>query len=313
MAAPARPFRLMRSASPSPCSRVLPGHSLGGFRRVDLAARPRPPKRRRRGRLGLVGQMRFDELAPRHRAGPEPGGEPVEKLGKRASALRLVRALELALRRRERLGRKAGEAHEVDAIAGVDGLFVRARQPLGEEPHDRARFVERPGGADADAAHVAVDAIELELDPPRALGLALEQHHKIVGELAQRRLDRLKRLHGRSKPPLGAKSGGGKRGAIEPRSRPLSASSRAIVMGPNRAAIGARGLSAMSPIRLRPARARSATVFSSRPSAASGRSWKSLAKALSLRGSGAIFVGENRASAQAARGLPATPAATVSP
>ena len=83
-------------------------------------------------------------------------------------------------------------------------LFVRARQPLGEEPHDRARFVERPGGADADAAHVAVDAIELKLDPPRALGLALEQHHEIVGELAERRLDRLKRLHGRGEPPLGA-------------------------------------------------------------------------------------------------------------
>ena len=57
----------------------------------------------------------------------------------------------------------------------------------------------------------------------------------------------------------------------------------------------------------------SATVLSSRPSAASGRSWKSLAKALSLKGSGAIFACENRASAQAARGLPATPAAPVIP
>ena len=57
----------------------------------------------------------------------------------------------------------------------------------------------------------------------------------------------------------------------------------------------------------------SATVFSSRPSAASGRSWKSLAKALSLKISGAIFCAENRASAQDARGLPATPAAAVIP
>ncbi len=47
----------------------------------------------------------------------------------------------------------------------------------------------------------------------------------------------------------------------------------------------------------------SATVFSSRPSAASGISWKSLAKAFSLKASGAIFCAEKRASAQAARGL----------
>ena len=104
--------------------------------------------------------MRVDELAPRHRAGPEPRAESVEKIGERMRALGLVRALELGLGRRERLGLKAGEAHEVDAEAGVDGVFVRTRKPLGEEPHDRARFVERPGGADTDAAHRAVDAIE---------------------------------------------------------------------------------------------------------------------------------------------------------
>ena len=56
------------------------------------------------------------------------------------------------------------------------------------------------------------------------------------------------------------KSGTTKRGAIEERSRPFSASSRAIGAGPNRAVIGARGLSAMSPMRLKPARAMSATV-----------------------------------------------------
>ena len=148
--------------------------------------------------------MRIDKLAPRHRAGPEPRGEPIEKLGKRTGALGLVRALELGFRGRKRLGREASEAHEVDAIAGVDGVFVRTRQPLGDEPHDRARFVERPGGADADAAHRAVDAIEAELDPPRALGLPLQQHDEIVGELAQLNLDRLDRLYGRSELPLGA-------------------------------------------------------------------------------------------------------------
>jgi hypothetical protein len=38
-------------------------------------------KRRWRGRLCLFRQMRIDKLAPRHRAGAEPGGKPIEKLG----------------------------------------------------------------------------------------------------------------------------------------------------------------------------------------------------------------------------------------
>ena len=56
----------------------------------------------------------------------------------------------------------------------------------------------------ADAAHRAIDAIEAELDPPRALGLPLQQHDEIVGELAQLNLDRLDRLYGRGELPLGA-------------------------------------------------------------------------------------------------------------
>ncbi len=69
--------------------------------------------------------MRIDKLAPRHRAGPKARAEPIEKLGERTGALGLMRALEFGFRRRKRLGRQAGEAHEVDAIAGVDGVFVR--------------------------------------------------------------------------------------------------------------------------------------------------------------------------------------------
>ena len=113
-------------------------------------------------------------------------------------------ALKLGFGRRKRLSHEAGEAHEVDAIAGVNGVFVGTRQPLSDEPHDRTRFVERPGGADADAAHCAIDAIEAEFDPPRALGLPLQQHDEIVGELAQLNLDRLDGLNGRSELPLGA-------------------------------------------------------------------------------------------------------------
>jgi len=96
------------------------------------------------------------------------------------------------------------------------------------------------GRRDADAAHFAIDAIEAEFDPPCALGLPLQQHDEIVGELAQLNLDCLDGLNGRSELPLGAEIRGLKRGAIDERSRPLSASSRAIGRAPNRAVIGAR-------------------------------------------------------------------------
>jgi hypothetical protein len=114
--------------------------------RYALPARRIVLERRRRGRLSLFGQMRIDKLAPRHRARSEPRGEPIEKLGQRTRAFGLVRALKFGFRGRKRLGREASEAHEIDAIAGVDGVFVRTRQPIGDEPHDRARFIERPGG-----------------------------------------------------------------------------------------------------------------------------------------------------------------------
>ena len=72
-----------------------------------FAARPRFSERRGRGRLGLFGQMRLDKLAPRHRARPEPRAQAVDEIGERAGAIGLVRPVELDLRGRERLGRKA--------------------------------------------------------------------------------------------------------------------------------------------------------------------------------------------------------------
>ena len=80
---------------------------------------------------------------------PRRALEPIEKIGQRTGPLGLVRTLKFSLRGRERLGREARKAHEVDAVAGVDGVFVRTGEPFGDEPHDRARFVERPGSADA--------------------------------------------------------------------------------------------------------------------------------------------------------------------
>jgi hypothetical protein len=108
---------------------VPAGQARGFLAMTTFAAHSHLSKRRGRGRLGLFGQMRIDKLAPRHRAGPEPRGESIEKLGQRTGAFGLVRALKFGFRGRKRLGREASEAHEVDAIAGVDGVFVRTGEP----------------------------------------------------------------------------------------------------------------------------------------------------------------------------------------
>ena len=173
--------------------------------------------------------MRLDEVAPRHRARAEARAEPIDEIGERAGPLGLVRPLDLALRRGERLGRQTRKAHEVDAEARVDRVLLRARELFGEQADERARLVQRPRRADRDAAHGAVDPVERKLDPPRALRLPLEQHDEIVGELAQGELDRLDRLDGRGEPPLGDKVRRGKarrdrdagraRELVEPRDR----------------------------------------------------------------------------------------------
>ena len=205
-------------ASPRPSPRVRASPSVAGAAASACS-----------GRCASI------ELAPRHRARPEPRAQAVDEVGERTRPLGLMRAVELDLRRRERLGRKAREAHEIDAEAGVDRVFLRARQLLGEEPRDGARFVQRPGGADPDAAHVAVDPIEAELDRPCSLGLPLEQHDEIVGEPAQGRLDRLERLNGRGEPPLGAEIGR-RRSAARSRSARGPSSRRAAPSGRRRSA-----------------------------------------------------------------------------
>ena len=72
--------------------------------------------------------MRFDQLAPRHRARAKSRAQAVDEVGERAGALGLVRPLDLALRGRERLGDETGKAHEIDAEAGVDRVLCQARR-----------------------------------------------------------------------------------------------------------------------------------------------------------------------------------------
>ena len=119
--------------------------------------------------------MRIDEFQPRHAAGAEPRAQPVEQIGKIALALAFMGLLELPLRGGERLGDEAGEAHEIDAIAGVDLVFARRIEPFAKQPRDRPGIIERPAGAHANAAHGAVDAEQADFEPPAALGLTIEQ------------------------------------------------------------------------------------------------------------------------------------------
>ena len=109
----------------------------------------------------------------------------------------------------QRLGEETGKAHQVDAEAGVDLLFGAAGEALGEQARHGARLAERPAGPHDNAAHVAVDAIERELQPARALHLAREQLSEIVGEAAKRRHHRLAGDDRAGEAPLGAKVGRG--------------------------------------------------------------------------------------------------------
>ena len=100
--------------------------------------------------------------------------------------LGLVRPLELGFGRRKRLGREAGEAHEVDADSQ---RRWRPRSDL-RAARRRACTIARASlsGREAliaDAPDRAIDAKEAEFDPPRALRLPLQKHDEIVSKLAQ--------------------------------------------------------------------------------------------------------------------------------
>ena len=120
-----------------------------------------------------------------------------------------MRAPPFALRGRQRLGEETGKAHQVDAEAGVDLLLGAAGEALGEQARHRARLAERPAGTHDNAAHVAVDAKEGELQPARALHPAREQLGEIVGEPVKRRHRRLARDDRAGEAPFDAKVGRG--------------------------------------------------------------------------------------------------------
>jgi hypothetical protein len=195
---------------------------MRGCRKGSIHA-PRIAQSRGRGDDGEFGNMRVDAIDPCHPTRAEPRAQAIEEIGERVRPFLLRRAREIALRGRDRLGEKTGETQHVEAIAGVEFVLVGRFETLAEQARDRTRFVERPAGADDDAAHRAVDAEEGRFKPPRALGLALQQDGQILGEFGDRRLDRLL-LHDRAgEAPLGGKI---RRGEARRNRRALQAAKR---------------------------------------------------------------------------------------
>ncbi len=81
--------------------------------------------------------------------------------GEAGETFPLARALILDQRRDER--------HRLDTETGFDGLDLR-----GEELGEVRRIARRGRGADPDGLGLAIDAVEIAIEPPRALAGAAE-------------------------------------------------------------------------------------------------------------------------------------------
>ena len=212
------------------------------------------------------------------------------------------------LRGGERLGGETGEAHKVDAIAGVELVFAGRVEAFAKQPRDRRGVVERPAGAHGDAAHRAVDAKEARLragarpwPDARAGSRDSRASRAIVPSTSSRR------EIGLAKRRSAEKSGAAKRGEMAPRSRPQSASRRLITSAPKRAAIGARGRKRdIADAAQAGAGQIGDGLFRQGRGRRAAESWKILANGRSDRPVGAMRRSENRASAQAARGASAS-------
>src|SRR5260370_35571600 len=97
----------------------------------------------------------------------------------------------------------------MDAIAGVDLVLARRIETFAKQPRDRFGIVERPASAHADAAHSPIDAEQADFEPPAPLGLAIEQNHELLRELADRSLDIPAPRDPRGAAPFGGRIGRG--------------------------------------------------------------------------------------------------------
>ena len=117
------------------------------------------------------------------RARPEPRAEPVDQACEVGSLRHLAGKIDL--RRGQRLGAEHGEAHHVEAEAGIP-FGCERRKPFGEEHGDGVRRAERRRRADLGASNLAVDAEERCLEKARAEPVPLERRARVCARARRR-------------------------------------------------------------------------------------------------------------------------------
>ena len=272
--------RALRRASRSARAARTAATGVSAPRRSGTVRRPpRSPRfaeGRRRSGDGLFGNMRFEQRLPRDAARPRGARSSRSRRSPsraRRSASSRTLPCSVCAGASGSASRQARRIRSTPKPASISSSLSAAGERFGEQARHRARFAERPAGGDADAAHVAVDAEEQQLQPARPLGVPLKQRGEIVGELGQRRLHRLGGDDRAGEAPLDGEIGrrearrdrlarrarSARRAARSPRRRNGRRSARAAA-GRDRRSGAAR------------ARAISATTPSSSPSAATGMS-----------------------------------------
>ena len=236
------------------------------------AAVPCAPATRERRRRRIPGICVSTNCSLRHAARAEPRAQPVDEIGEIALALAFMRLFELPLRRRRAVRRRGRRGARYRCHSRRRFRLRRAHRGVRETACAIVRGSLRGRPAPTLMRRIAPSTRNRRTSncrPPLAWrsnrAARSRASLRIVPSTSSRR------EIGLAKRRSAEKSGAAKRGEIAPRSSPQSASRRLITSAPKRAAIGARGRSATSPMRRKPARLKSATVFSSSPSAASGR------------------------------------------
>ncbi len=137
--------------------------------------RPGDAGRRQRGRAGLrrahgmVGILRHEA---QHPVAAEAHDQPVDEIGH--GLVLDGAAVEARLRLRQRLADRHGEAHRIEAEAGIERVG-EALDALAPEPQDGLAIARRAPGLDRKPPHRPVAAMEADLEDAPALA-ALLQH-----------------------------------------------------------------------------------------------------------------------------------------
>ncbi|MNE03631.1 hypothetical protein D3C80_961400 [compost metagenome] len=197
----------MQDAAPAELQRIAVGHLGQGFDRLGRVEHLQGPQGRivgievgpnfavgaHRGRdqsRGAFGDVRGEGFEAQHRLWSQARRQSVDQTAEGLFARHL--ALQPLLSRRQDLGPGHGHPHLVEAEAGVQRVR-QGRHPLAEQPQDSGRVAGRATGADDDATHLAIDAIESGLKGAAALTGLIQPVHGLDQQVGQNTLDVLGR------------------------------------------------------------------------------------------------------------------------